>query len=403
MAYHNLLNNLRRTTTDVCKLSIITFIHLLLLNIRNGQGVLAVPEVTAVIPVNPIPEGGLLAFHCKISGLERSHDVAMTGPRGLRISYGDNILLDDDNRFFLAVRQIADGSTVYFLSITDITKSDAGRYACKVLNMTGTASQVAAQTVTAQVSFLPSDNPTCAHSANTLNVFAGSMVTYNCSSEQGYPGVSLHWSRIGGTGRVPEGSEYTDGGLVTSVLKWTPSVEDSGFMLTCTVRSKYFAETKTCHVGPITVVKDPYDKTITDHKDTTVLITGATQTPDISVTRRKPSKIICKRYCVEQESSLFIWIISTVSAASLAFILFIIGLLLFIKLRYRTVEATALPPQHCINEEIYAELEKRFEHEDAVYMDLERSEKVYNAYNQTLPRRTIQEVQGYVVEGNTSL
>ena len=363
----------------------------------------ATTEITATVPVNPVPEGGMLAFHCRISNLEPNHDVAIAKTRGsmsLRISFAKKILLDDDTRYFLAVRQLGDGSVVYFLSITDVTREEAGQYSCKVLDMTA-VDEVAHDRVGVQVSYLPSDNyPLCAN-PESLTLKSGSSVSYNCSSELGSPNITVEWTRTG-VGVVPKARDHYSDKYVTSVLTLQPTLADSGTVYICTITSKAFPDTKACHIGPITVTRNPNDVTGRRHHP---MITRSTEPPPKfpAVDKTKTSASYCKEICDDQEDSLFIWMIATVVAACVAFILLILGVMLCIKLKYRTIE----PPPHYVKEDIYAELDKRFD-EDSVYMALDRSEteKVYNAYNQTLPRRSDNVGYGNVPNlpaGNTSL
>ncbi|XP_072046751.1 uncharacterized protein [Amphiura filiformis] len=358
--------------------------------------------ITATAPINPIQEGGMLAFHCRIYNLLQNHDVAITQKHGsgsLRISYSEKILVDTDKRYFLAVRQLSDGSVVYFLSITDVTRAETGEYSCKVLDTVGTVAEVGNDKVDIQVSYMPTDNyPLCAYS-EPLTIQAGTVVQYNCSSELGSPNITVHWSHTG-PGFVPNARDYYSDNFVTSVLTLRPSLIDTGTMYICTIKSSVFTDIKTCHIGPITVTGNSND--LTRHSQTIPRLARSTEAPIFRNGNDNDKTISsnCNEQCEEQESSLFFWMISTVVAACVAFVLLILGIMLCIKIRYRTVE----PPQQYVREDIYAELDKRFD-EDAVYMALDRSEgeKVYNAYNHTLPRRSENAGYGNVPTGNTSL
>ena len=384
-------------------LTFTAFLSVYFLIISKDYFASAATEITATVPVNPVPEGGMLAFHCRIFNLEISHDVAISKTHGsetLRISFAKKILLDDDTRYFLAVRQLSDGSIVYFLSIMEVTREEAGQYSCKVLDVTA-VDEKAHDRVDVQVSYLPSDNyPQCAYSGS-LTIQSGSLVSYNCSSELGSPNITVEWTRTGG-GVVPKARDHYSNTYVTSVLTLQPTMVDSGTVYICTITSRAFPDTKTCHIGPITVTRNPNDVTGRRHYP---MITRSTERPPKfpAVDKTKSSASYCKELCDDQEDSLFIWMIATVVAACVAFILLILGVMLCIKLKYRTIEQ----PQHYVKEDIYAELDKRFD-EDAVYMALDRSEteKVYNAYNQTLPRRSDHVGYGNVPTlpaGNTSL
>ena len=75
--------------------------------------------IVATSPVNPVKEQGLLTIHCQVRNLDDNHQVTITrrvGDRIQQISVDEDVLGNAvDERVFLAVRQLLDGSTVYFL------------------------------------------------------------------------------------------------------------------------------------------------------------------------------------------------------------------------------------------------------------------------------------------------
>ena len=104
---------------------------------HHFQTVSAKTSIIATAPLKEVEEGAILSVHCQVTELEEGHEVTLyrirDGQSVQRVSVGD-ILTQDEDRLFLATRQLGDGSTVYFLSVMEVTRSDQGTYRCQVFD-----------------------------------------------------------------------------------------------------------------------------------------------------------------------------------------------------------------------------------------------------------------------------
>ncbi len=349
--------------------------------------------LTATAPVNPVRENGMLSFMCKISDLDAdNHGVRIsrrTSDRQEWISY-KNLILADDERIFLAIRHIGDGSVIYFLTITNVARDDEGEYTCKVLQ---DLNPIATDSSHVQVDYYPTDIYPACHPNKQLTAMEGVPLSFNCTSEEASPSVSLTWAKTGSK-KVLSASESRHNGLVTSTLTITPTRKDHNAMYLCKiVYSGYYPNPKFCHVGPLHVVHNP---NIITPERVTIENNGVIQTTDHS----KPDHVflpdettttICRNTCPYFSGSLLRWIISTAVAAFLAVLFFIIGVTILYKWN-KTVEDDLNNRHHdnlqhhmrsMVKDDIYMELEKQREN-DRVYMALDKFNKQYNTYNQAV-------------------
>ncbi|XP_072047508.1 uncharacterized protein [Amphiura filiformis] len=349
-------------------------------------------KILATAPVNPIEEGGILSLHCQVWDLPKDNEVRLlrTLPSGdtLSISVNELVMVTEDDRYFLAKRQLDGGSFVYFMSVMDITQDDGGVYTCKVYNTTkGNMVQIGASSVDFRIEFFPSEpNPICSSSLQgNLEFDAGTEITLKCTSEAAYPAVSLEWST--GPDQVYNAEQEVQDTSVYSELTITLRKRHSNKMFLCTMTSKAFPGRKaTCHIGPIQIISNPDDiyTDVPDYVNPKLDINNiiSIDTPrrgetDITVVQ-KPKD--CKAFCSSSSTIVFQWIVSTVVAAGLAFIFFIMGVVLLIKYHKTNVNSR---PQYdsrsqyaCARtERIYSELEgKQQESQNtASYMYLHHS------------------------------
>ncbi len=319
-------------------------------------------EITATAPVNPIEEFGILSVHCQVWDLPKEHEVRLLRSKSsgdtLSISVKD-IVMTSDERYFLAKRQLEGGSFVYFMSIMDVTREDEGKYMCKVYNTSkGSMIEIGEDSIDFEITYFPSDSElSCSSSTheNKLEFYAGIEITLMCSSEKANPPVSLEWRRTK-PGHVYKVTQHERDASVYSELTITLEKRHSGTMFSCRATSKAFpGRMSTCHIGPITVLSNPdnispdtpdYDN-IDDIDDTIISVDTSSTREDTDVTIVHKSKD-CHAYC-SSSSLLFQWIVSTVVAASLAFIFFILGIILLIKYHRANI-----PSDYCSSRSLYA-------------------------------------------------
>ena len=334
--------------------------------------VVAVPSVVVTAPVNPAREKGMISVHCHIKGLSGGHEVSMTRRlrgkdlRSGRLSWNDGIVSNVDDRFFIAERQLTDGSHVYFLSVTDVTRADEGIYTCSVFsgNTVVTEGQVEVN-----VQYYPSSSyPICIPS-DVNNVIEGKPFMLNCTSEKGNPTVSVTWKRtredsLKNADRVLHHVNET---FVTSALTIVPALSDSGSVFLCTITHlAYQQNPTTCHVGPITVI--PNRNGITTITESTVdhnqKVTQNIAVEEKDTRQDGDSSMVtnCRDVC-SRNTTAFYWILATVTAVAISLIFLIIGIVLSIRMyklnnssKYADVR---LATERMSRDDVYERLEYR--------------------------------------------
>ncbi len=323
-------------------------------------------RVTATAPVNPYEEQGILSVHCQVWKITDSHEMTIfrtlheTGVTE-RLSVNDNILSDIDERVYLGVRKASDGSTIYFLSIMDATRMDRGEYICKVFRVsTATVVEMAAGSVNITSTYFPSD-PLCAANG-PLTLYAGSMLTLNCSVEIGNPIASVEWTRTGSSTAL-EAVQFIQDKTIYKQLSLSLTLQDTNAIFFCRITSRaYPNRVRTCHVGPIRVLSTGIAPTLTSE-----ITTGHQSATEVSVSimvnktsiRRK-----CLQTCSPLKSNLFYWILATIILGFLAIFFLVVGIYFFV--RYYYVYNDNAGQRHL--DKIYTELEA----EQVMYMSLKR-------------------------------
>ena len=345
--------------------------------------------ITVTAPVSPVEEGAILSIHCEVVNLNQNHKVVLYRTRNgvtTTLSYGEGVSHDVDDRVFLAVRQQIEGSTVYFLSIIDVTRDEGGDYFCKVIDVADTTpSKLPVSSISVQVTYFPSDvDPVCLPKEPPV-VRIGDVITLNCSSAKAYPVVTMKWTRTS-DGISLEATESVVGdSRIYSVLRVQVRGSDNKAVFLCAISSEAYPSREssaTCHVGPLVVI----DAQNTDDTG----IESEEVINDISIPARPPQipkheqedyfndlSTQCNDICVTSDTSLLFWVIATCVAGILAFMFLIIGIFLFIKFNRlpSTVDETYITTRQPTDIKIYDELEtRRLEHQ-SMYMALDKARK----------------------------
>lgn len=336
-------------------------------------------------PLNPIEEGGVCALHCQVWNLEQGHTVEIYRTyetHNKRLSW-DEFLGNVDDRWFLATRQLTDGSLVFFLSMTDTTRADKGNYSCKVITTFPSLQEIAADSIHVDVLYSPEDSdPVCSPDFDTPRViFEGSRTTINCSSEAGNPVVKLRWSK--------SGKDITDysatslsGGRAHSQLTFIASRKDNGVVFLCKIENNYGVdEERTCHVGPFTVLPNP-DGPYIEPEDTTdsFIVNPFTSKPvdEDSNPKRTPTSDECLNECSYLSRPVIYWIIGTIFTSIIALTFLIIAAFLFFKLCHISSNNNldySLPRKPAGPEELYVEVDCKRD-DRCMYMALQRNDMI---------------------------
>lgn len=360
--------------------------------------------IKATAPLSDVEAGGILSLHCQVTdiqpGLEISLFRTVMKPNGDedtdRISVDSVVTLTEDDRneerIFLAVRQLEDGSVVHFLSIMDVSRYDSGSYACSLNGVENGRHQVemSYSTVPISVMYFPSEEePKCSYSSTSDTLTMDSEIVLNCSSEKAYPTVTLSWS-TGTSTSLHGGSVETRGDRVYSVLRVRPSGANTVYL--CTVQSVAFPGRthSSCHVGPLKI--DDYIPDSNQNNGNTPVIlypsltgdqvaTSAT-TFDLTANNNNPGAqrpVDCRKVCASSNASVTsIWIIATIAVGSIALVFLLLILILLYKHNKAHQTNNAFYVAHHPKEpmdQLYSELEYK-RNQNMVYMALAKREKV---------------------------
>ena len=345
-------------------------------------------ELTA--PVNPVDEHGMISLHCQVRNKETGHTITITREHGKgrlkRLTFGKDILSEEEvgDRVFLAIRQLNDGSIVYFLSITEISREDAGKYSCAAVDEN--LDEIASKSVDVTAYYLHSDiYPVCTP-GEPPEVYEGVPFRIGCSSEEAYPSVSLKWSRTG-DGVVPELEVYKEHGMVHAEIEILPTLNDQDAVFLCEATSRAFPiNVYSCHVGPINVIPredgnywDGFEPDMhTSNAPSGAILDNTPSGKTISENiANVPSEYSCKDPCSVVRSPVFYWMLATAGATFLGLLFLIVGIVLYIKMKnHRDLKRSI--DSRFMSRDIYVEVDQKCD-ENQLYMSLDK------AMHRTLP------------------
>ncbi len=395
----------------------LTFISSVVLALSSLLTFVSCTTIVASSPVNPVEEGGILSLHCQIRDLSDDQEVKIirvVGGRTQRLSADKDIKSEAGDRFFLAIRQMNDGTTVYFLSIMDVAREDGGNYFCQVVREGALSVEVAAiDSVEIGIMHFPDETePICESNRPThIPIRAGTPMVFNCTSSKSNPPVDIRWSRTGTKTDVPKSISGTGTERLYSFIRFTPTVSDNDAIFLCQISSPYFpGKVQTCHVGPLKVLPN---KNLLD-----VPTTKSTVSPKREIQNREPSGQVpaveaaatnCEAMCTTLSTPIIYWVVATIAASVLSLIFLVVGMVLLIKMcNLRSSLATDSVDYACaqpIHDKIYVELETNKKHHthDKLYMSLAKRERpltptMFTTGNTTLENTVSGPVQGYILQ-----
>ena len=92
-------------------------------------------------------------------------------------------------------------------------------------------------------------------SSSTCYSAEGISVVFSCTFEQANPDLSIKWRKSNKD--IPISVQHNSKDFIYSELTFTPRSDDNGAIFICQLRSSAFPDfTKTCFVGPVTVISD---------------------------------------------------------------------------------------------------------------------------------------------------
>ncbi len=342
-------------------------------------------RVSASAPVNPVHEGDILSLYCQIYHLQDWQSVEIhrkvSNKPMERLSVGESILQDIDDRIFIAYRRLQDGASAYFLSVTDVSRYDQGEYFCKVGDNNNFGAPIATASFNFTVTYFPPEgDPVCnPRSISTIDAdFKGTELT--CSSAIGNPPVDIYWRKYGETSRL-NGTTTKSGSRIQTTLKITSA--DLRTIFTCEVLSKaYPGRNQTCKIGPLRIGSTGDDReplsTIgykrPEHVRPTKLMPYDKGGNRVTTSKEQ----FCSDKCLLLKSPTSrypFWIITTAVTSVIAIMMLCLILILYFKyIRRSDMHSQNTISRRQYMDDIYTELEIK-RNENSVYMTLPKKPK----------------------------
>ena len=336
------------------------------------------PTVEAASPIADVLEGGMLSIHCVFYNLDPQNHIVfiirnINGNRE-RLTWNDGLVPGvQDERVFIASRQLGGGGEyAYFLTVIEVSGDDSGEYTCQIVTKSALA-MIDESSVTINVMHFPKTDPTC-NLQNPPPVYIGDVIAMNCTVGRTHSTISVKWIRTSTKEQMESKSKIDESGQTFAELTFQSTLQDVAAVFICEVTSPYFpAEKLKCHVGPLSLAVDPSKQ----EEDINSIENSLTVTPNKNLNIETPKTMeSCKATCSVYKSPAMYWIIGTIISCFLAFVFFIVAVVLCIKL-----SAIPSPPEFGETlyslqppEDIYAQLEGRVEG-SRLYMTLERPKK----------------------------
>ena len=336
------------------------------------------PTVKADSPITDVLEGGMLPIHCVFQNLDHQNHVVfiMRNINGKpeRLTWNEGLVPGvQDERVFIASRHLGGGGEfAYFFTVIEVTGEDSGEYICQIVTKS-TLTMIAENSVNISVLNFPKADPTC-NPPSPLPVYIGDMITLNCTVGRTHSELSVEWIRTSTKEKMDSKRKIDQSGQMIAEVSFQSTPEDVGAVFICEVTSPYFPKEKLdCHIGPLTLTVDPSKP----KEDTNSIENSVIFTPNKNLNVETPKTMeSCKSTCSVYKSPAMYWIIGTIISCILAFVFFIVAVVLCFKLA--TIPS---PPEYGEtlyslqpSEDIYAQLEGRVEG-SRLYMTLERPKK----------------------------
>ncbi len=327
-------------------------------------------RISASLPINPVETGAVFALHCQVWNLDADTQAVQvfktTDKQSQQLSINENVVPGVEERIFMAVRHLGDGSIIYFLSIIDAKTEDEAVYECKVVSNFPKITEVAVEKVPLQVTYFPSvSNPVCDDIDSSV-VYEGETISLSCHSDPGNPAVNVAWKRTGSDKYLDTKVRTDDNGRIHSVAELTARSRDNGAVFLCEISSSGFPGLKqTCHIGPVQILKHPSRPFIPPPETTTVAVVKPKDSQDIIIGGHieVPFNVQdCDDICAQlEESAVVYWVVGTIVAAILALIFCIVCLVLLMKWCKQTADEFSTDYAQPIEdaEKIYVEVESK--------------------------------------------
>ncbi len=330
-------------------------------------------RVSISTPISPVTVGGILAIKCQVWDTQHNFVVSIlrsSNGRTKQLTNGPVIQSTGKLSLFLATRTFSDGSVVYFLTMTEVTKEDQGEYVCRVIDISE-SNKIAEDKIDLELYSLPGNMyPVCDSIPNLQSpINIGETLTLQCTSGKGVPAVQMKWINTKSTGYLSS-YETMDGNLLHSEVITHVDRSLNGAVFLCEIRTDALSDWKrTCVVGPV--------KIRSHISSSNVLNSQTLLDDDLKLTYEKPS---FSETCGECSSNVTVEFYLTVATAGagLLTILFIVTTIIMCHKYHSISEQTRRQPTRVLTsqqsvEPVYVSLQRRPQstYSEREYMTLE--------------------------------
>ena len=326
--------------------------------------------VEATTPVYPVTVDGILAFQCQVWNIQNGDTVmiARTLAEGSeQISSGLSIIESPvKDTVYLATRTLTDGSTLYFMTLLDVSLSYSGEYACSVIRIVDTLPTVIGHdSINVQIYLFPDkSHPSCTGNPPNVILKEDTTLELTCTSHKAVPDVDLKWRSLSAY-QYLQSSDLSLDDTVVSRLYVRISMEHHGTIFRCEMTSPGFPDRmQSCEIGPFSV--QPSSNTV-NHG-----LTLTTRTPkEVTVDGANPPSD-CQNVCTSSSITIFYLTVSTGATCVLTFVFFITTILMCCKyynVSRQRQQYVPTPPSQVLDP-VYVSLQRRNTNE-RVYMTLE--------------------------------
>ena len=244
-------------------LKVLLYYHCMCSSIAREQMTV---EVTS--PYRPITVGGILVISCEITNMQASYTVSF-----FRELNGDtdkiSEISEDDvyysssvyERIFISKRATSGSTTVYFMTLVDVSNDDRGEYICSIFSMKNRRFvEIATNSITIEIVSFPSIGyPSCQSFPNKIRVNEGTKLRFVCSSEKTNAIVKLQWS-INNKDILSDINDINNEDTISSEATVVTKRSHNGASFVCTMTSSGFPERRrSCSIGPITVISHSFE------------------------------------------------------------------------------------------------------------------------------------------------
>ena len=370
--------------------SSVVFIVLLLCCAIVGTQTIGRTTVDVTSLSHPVAVGGILAISCEIRNIQEGNTVNFFREfNGIteQISGGKTYYPSAlSERVFISRRASSDGSTIFFMTVVDITPDDKGKYVCTVYSLkNGKLVETATNSLNIEIFSYPGNRyPKCKSIPNIVRVNEGRQLRFICTSEMKNPPVDLQWST--NNNNIYTAIDDNNGDTISSEITLTAKRSHNGASFVCTMTSSGFPERqRSCYVGPVSVVYDANG----------IRIANNNKLGDVTnVDRDLDLSKACEVSCPSDDTNTVLYLAAGTMGATILMFTFFITTIIFC-CKYCKISGEVKAVQRSVpfadgSDPVYVSLQRRPESDrSSMYMSVEDPNNPGN--NVLMPRELVEE------------